>query len=463
MKRPKILLLYTDQQRWDTIRAGGFDWMHTPNLDRLAAQGTLFNQCYVNCPVCMPSRMSMLSGLYSSAFSQPTNGIEMPDGIRVAPNYLKPYSYHTANIGKLHFINHASFDRDHSQPYPDYGFDTAIISDEPGCYDDAYIRWVREQAPEEVDNCRINTPPAWTGKKIDHHPRHARFPYAFKGPEHLTHSAFVAEETAHYIEEQASRPWFCISGFYAPHCPFNPPARFLDIYKNADLPIPQMTHADAERYNLSLEEWHNIRAHYFALVSHLDDQLGVIFEALDRAGVAEDTAIVFTSDHGEHMGDHGRTGKSAAFDSASRVPLIMSLPKWMDGPRGQICDGIVEAVDILPTILDLCAVEVPSTLHGRSFRDALHGRSFAFRDSAYIEQGHSLKGDYYRALRTREHLYEIRNDGTESLYIVSDDPAQINDRASDPSCADRLHLLRKKLLDRTFDLLPKTPQRTGEY
>jgi len=143
MKRPNVVLIYTDQQRWDTIHAGGNDLISTPVLDGLAAQGALFNHCYVNCPVCMPSRQSMLSGLYPTVTGTTTNGIEMPEGIMTVQRVLGLYGYHTANIGKLHFKNHSN--RDHREVHPDYGFDHLELSDEPGCYGDAYIKWVEEK------------------------------------------------------------------------------------------------------------------------------------------------------------------------------------------------------------------------------------------------------------------------------------------------------------------------------
>ena len=130
MKRPNVLLLYTDQQRWDAVRAAGNAHIHTLNLDRLAGEGVLFENAFCNNPVCMPSRQSMLSGQYPSSLGCTCNGIEMPQGVPTLASLLKPYGYHTANIGKLHFKNHSN--RDHREPHPSYGFDTLILSDEPG-------------------------------------------------------------------------------------------------------------------------------------------------------------------------------------------------------------------------------------------------------------------------------------------------------------------------------------------
>jgi len=191
--RPNVLLMYTDQQRWDALGASGNELIQTPHLDALAQDGALFEYAYVNAPVCMPSRHSMLSGRYPETVGTTCNGIEMPPDVPCLHNLLKPYGYHTANNGKLHFLNHSS--RDHRVPHPDYGFDQLIVSDEPGCYDDAYIKWVSERAPDQVEACRCSTPPAWRGKPVVKEPRRAIEPYLFAGPEDLSHTAFVAEET----------------------------------------------------------------------------------------------------------------------------------------------------------------------------------------------------------------------------------------------------------------------------
>ena len=174
MKRPNVLMLYTDQQRWDTIRYGGNTHIITPNLDRLAQEGVLMENAYCNNPVCMPSRQSMLSGLYPSTLGCTTNGIEMREDVWTIPRILGNYGYTTANIGKLHFKNHSN--RDHREPHPSYGFDTLILSDEPGCYDDAYIQWVSGHDPEQVENCRVSTPPAWQDKPVSD-PTYLLFPF----------------------------------------------------------------------------------------------------------------------------------------------------------------------------------------------------------------------------------------------------------------------------------------------
>ncbi len=456
MKRPNVLLLYTDQQRWDTIRAAGNDLVHTPNLDALAARGVLFDNTFVNCPVCMPSRMSMLSGQYPEALGITQNGFEMPMDVPCLHHILKRYGYHTANLGKIHFLNHASQFRDHKTPYPDYGFDTAIISDEPGCYDDPYIKWVAEHDPDQVANCRVSTPPAWTGQAIDVHPRGTQHPYTFAGPEELTHSAFVADETIDCIRRHKDERFFCIAGFYAPHAPLNPPQRFVDMYDIDKMPLP--AYNPEENVGEVVDaQWRKTVAYYYALISHVDDQVGRILDVLRDEGLEDDTLVVFTSDHGEYLGDHGKTGKGGPEDSSSHVPLIVSWPERFQAQG--IRDEIVEAVDIAPSILDCCGVQIPPSFQGRSFRPLIEGRDYEPRSSAFIEHGvHS-----YRAVRTLEHLYALYPNGSERLFDLREDPQQLTNIASDPAHKAALESCRFELLQRWRDVSRRDRRRTAHY
>ncbi len=363
MNRPNIVLIYTDQQRWDTIAALGNSRIHTPNIDALCKQGVAFDHTFVNCPVCMPSRMSMLSGRYPGTLGIRCNGIEMPRDIECIQHLLARYDYRTANIGKLHFTNHAGFGRDHRDPHPQYGFETIVHSDEPGCYEDAYLKWVERHDPAAVEQCMSDTPPAWSGDAVRRNPRGVTSPYVFEGPEHLTHTAFVADETCEYIRRHATDRFFCIAGIYAPHAPLNPPRRFVDMYDPAAMDLPKRL--EGENYgNTSDNQWRTIKAYYYALISHIDDQIGRICSTIDELGIRENTLIVFTADHGENLGDHGAIGKGRPYDSSTRVPLVFSMPGTIR--RDTVVEDIVEAIDIVPTLLDISGIQQPPEMHGCS-------------------------------------------------------------------------------------------------
>ncbi len=471
MKRPNVLLLYTDQQRWDTLACAGNPHIHTPNLDRLAGTGALLENAYCNNPVCMPSRQSMLSGLYPSTLGCTTNGIEMREDVWTLPKILKSYGYHTANIGKLHFKNHAH--RDHRAPHPRYGFDTLILSDEPGCYDDAYIKWVQAQAPDQVENCRVATPPAWDGPPVVKHPRNTHTPYIFEGPEHLTHTAFVAEETVSYLKRHShSQPFFCIAGFYAPHSPLNPPARFVEMYDPDTLPLPHKDETvdglpwhDGAR-DLSDAHWRKVKAYYYALISHVDDQIGRILRYLDESSLIENTLVIFTADHGEHLGDHGLIQKGPpGLESCAHVPLIVAPPGNLGGQKHT---DLIEAVDIAPTILDYCGVQIPPAFQGRSLRALLEGQDYLPRTSAYTEFKDPFRHSW-KTVHTHTYTYSMFSHyanvdaPTELLYALQNDPHEQRNVAHDPAYRDALHMMRHELLRRWFTIENQYPLRTGQY
>ncbi|MFP4579530.1 MAG: sulfatase [Candidatus Sumerlaeia bacterium] len=460
MRRPNVLLIQTDQQRWDALGAAGNPYIHTPNLDRLAASGALMENAFCNNPVCMPSRQSMLSGLYPSALGCNTNGVEMSENTLTLQKVLQLVGYYTANIGKLHFKNHSN--RDHREYHPAYNFDTLILSDEPGCYDDAYIKWVEEKAPEQVENCRVSTPPVSLMRKIDKQPRNTHEPYIFEGPEELTHSAFVAEETVEFIRQQpdGGRPFFAIAGFYAPHAPLNPPKRFVEMYEIESMPEPHQGDGEG-RPDLADVDWKKVKAYYYALVSHVDCEVGKILDALDETGLRDNTLIIFTSDHGEHLGDHCQVQKGPpGFDSCIHVPLIFSLPGKIEA--GKRFGELVELVDLAPTVLDFCGIQTPPEWQGKSLRALLEGREFEARDSVFFEF-HAPYGTSTKGVRTHEYKYIATNGGQEHLYDLTKDPHELVNLAETRDAADLLHAGRAELLKRLFDVEAQFPRPSGAY
>ena len=389
MLRPNILILYTDQQRWDALGANGNQDIITPNLDKLAASGVNFTRHFVQSPVCMPSRISMLSGRYPSSLGITSMGVPVPEDVVTLPHILKQYGYRTANIGKLHFLPHAN--RDHRLPHPAYGFDHLEIADEPGVYEDAYRAWARRKAPEQMDGISAGIPPAarvWQRVMgIDDGVAHRGDPdgrrdfdraIPFAADDGLTHSAFVGERTMAFIEQSGDAPFLCIAGFYSPHAPWMTPQKYLDLYDAEKLSLPDFpARINAQRPQAPEEPFSDAqlrraRQGYYAMISEVDHYVGEILDRLEACGKRNDTIVVFTSDHGEWLGEHLRYGKGyPADDAVSRVPLIISAP---EGERDRTYSGVVEAVDIVPTLLELAAIQIPPFLQGESLAGVVEGR-----------------------------------------------------------------------------------------
>ncbi len=457
MERPNILILYTDQQRHDALGVNGNRDILTPNLDRLATEGVNFDHHFVQNPVCMPSRASFLSGCYPSQLGITHMGVPLPEDTVTLPHLLRPYGYHSANIGKLHFLPHAN--RDHRVPHPSYGFDHLEISDEPGVYEDAYRAWVRAIAPEEIDKISVGLPPGtdvWNRSMgVQDDVQHTlqgwrqdfRDAIAFPAADEVTHSTFVAEQTINFLRQQ-SGPFLCIAGFYSPHAPWVVPQRWLDCYDRQSLGLPQYPpelEATRDAAGFSDETLRMARHGYYAMVSEVDRHVGRILSALEEEGQAENTIVVFTSDHGEWLGEHLRWGKGwPGADAVSRVPLLV---RW---PAGELAAGrrvsdIVEAVDVLPMLLDCAGIQIPPHLQGISLLPALRGAPGSGDGSAVME------ASGWKTLRTATHRYLIHADGRESLWDLAQDPREYRNVAGDERysavLADHRHMLLQRLLD----------------
>ena len=466
LQRPNVLLLYTDQQRRDSIGCYGSPFAATPHLDALAASGRRFDRCYVQSPVCVPSRFAFLTGRYCSSTGVGGNGPEFPPDLTPINQLLSGYGYHGAQIGKLHFVPHSN--RDHRDPTPAYGFDTCILSDEPGCYDDAYTRWVERVAPDQLARVRTALPPAAIGgpQDLPHYPAHGRNthePYLFEADEDLSHSAFVAAETCRFLEGIGDTPFLAIAGFYAPHPPINPPRRFVELLADRDLPLPKIGPGEPVRpevAGLDDAERRRMVLYYHALVSHVDDQIGRILATLEDTGLARRTIVIFTSDHGEYLGDHGRIQKGMPHSVITNVPCIVRLPG--DPLAGRPVGEVMEQIDVTATILDYCGVQAPRFVQGSTLRPLLDGdRGGAWPKSAALTESFSeYGGSGSVTLQTERYLYGCDTDGGELLYDKREDPDELCDVVTErryaPARDELRHQLNVRLQHARFSARPRS-------
>ena len=456
-----VLIIYTDQWRWDALSCLGSP-AKTPVLDAVAARGVHFDHAFVQSPVCMPSRVSMLTGQYPSTLGITHMGVPVPDDTDTIASMLGRRGFRTANIGKLHFLPHAN--RDHTLPHPSYGFDELALSDEPGVYEDDYRAWVRATDPAAVDDLSCGAPPAaaaWqSALGLDTiSAGHARDDYAgyrvFGASAELTHTAWVATRTIESLRGLSDHERsLTIASFFSPHPPFHVPQQFLDLYERDELPLPVLTPSDLQRQaedGISDDDLRAIRHGYYAAISEVDHHVGRILDTLDELGRTENTIIVFVADHGEWLGDHLRFAKGyPADDAVSRVPLIMSWPAGIIAP-GRRESGIVEAVDVVPTILDALGIPVPTTVQGQSLTPQLGARTSDRAEVGVTEH------DGWRSVRSPEYRYLVHTDGAENLWHVADDPTneeEVTERRDEIIAEHRAILIHHMLT--TEQPLPRT-------
>lgn len=454
---PNIILITGDHLRWDHIAANGNEAIITPHMDRLIQEGTTFRFHFTVGVACAPNRASLMTGRYPHAHGVISNGVKMPLDEVTLTHLLRQAGYYTGQMGKLHFWPHK--DRDHREPHPPYGFHQMRISDEPGPYDDAYGRWLWAQGADVREKARINMP---ADRPLFEH-------YVFEGEDHTTHASWVATETLTFIENTLSRhperPFFVHAGFYAPHPPLNPPASALEPYRNRALP-PRRYSADeighlpsglARTMTALLgtpeDTWDSYRRYFYAMVTHLDHNVGRIMSAVEEAGIEDRTIFVVTSDHGDYLGDHNLVSKSSRpYEGALRIPLVFRGP----GIPGNVAvDELVEIVDVMPTLLEMLGVPPPKGNQGISLVPAMNGGPG--RDLIYMQAMDN------RMIRTKGAAYWIDEDGEEVLFDHSNDPYELRNVAQSNSHSKLLNQMRVLLLRKSISARDPLPERIRPY
>ena len=439
-----ILLIHVDQMRWDAPGYAGGQAL-TPNLDRLAERGVVFNNAHAQSPVCMPSRISMFSGRYPSALQIEEMGIPAPEGLQTLPSVLKGNGFTTGIVGKLHFVPHAN--RDHTLPHPSYGFERLEISEEPGAYEDAYLAWVKTYFPHKTQDVSFGTPPAAVAWRAafgsDESSDSPRDDYAdvyVTENEACSHSAWVGSRTVESVKELShSGKGFLVASFFSPHSPYFVPKTYWDLYEDVEIKEPYLTTVERSSEaadEATLDQIRKLKRGYFAQISEVDFQIGQILAAYEEEGLIKDLLVIFTSDHGEWAGDNFRFSKGfPADDPVTRVPLIFS---GAGIETNRTVDDVVELVSVAPTILALSGVATPSDMQGLN----LFSNDFA---DDHVNKNAITESFGWRSLRSSNFRYLISVSGDEHLQMVHNDRdwGQVLDVDSD---ADAFLSARKELI-----------------
>lgn len=436
-KRPNILLLFTDQQRFDTIAAAGFPHMLTPNLDRLAREGCLFSNAYTPNPVCVPARHNLLTGLparfhgFAANFGHPNPAI-----LPTLPRILSDQDYVTRAVGKMHFRPV----RRHN------GFDKMELMEEAPRFreDDEYAMYLKNVGLGHILNI--------------HGVRNLLYmaPQRSLIPEEHHGSTWVGDRAAAFLRAEAGRrPFFLWASWIAPHPPFDVPDAFAGLYQGRNLPEPLDSETPcwpevafskvSSRFPPDKERQYvrRMRELYYAAISLVDKNVGKVLAALDAIGETDNTMIIFTSDHGEMLGDHGAYQKMLPYDSCSRIPFLVRYPRRFQ--PGSVRNEFVDLNDILPTVLDVCGLQYPGPyeLPGSSICGGNKDRSRQYieyhRDNrrwiAMLDERYTYGYHYGGGL---ELLFDRQNDPSESVNLLAARP-------DDPEVKDARARLRAQL------------------
>ncbi len=444
-----ILWICTDQQRWDTLGVTGNHLVHTPHLDRLAGEGVLFERAYCNNPVCMPSRSSFLSGVYPSTCEVPYNHYHYPDKLlpRLITHRLNALGYNCGLSGKLHIRmdlrNAASIESGFDHGYDEFNWSPCGYPAEwAGCQ---YQHWLQDKGVDFEVKMHPQTGHVQVGMPAEHH-----------------QTTWCAQRAVTFIQAMArtnpDQPWLFSCNFFDPHNPNDPPPDLLARYEAmldhiplpdyeegelADKPAVQRDHHERAvkrmppfplRYSdLSVREHRLIRASYYAMIDLIDQQVGWIMQALDDSGQRDDTLVIFTSDHGESLGDHGLYWKGFwMYEESMRVPLIMSWPGMT--PSSRRVSQFAELVDLTPTIYDAIGADKPGWLQGESWWPFLNGGNPVHRDFVFAELTDERENIDLTMIRTDRHKLVHHGDGDEGeFYDFNDKHRERVNHWRDPS------------------------------
>ena len=471
---PNIVMMTADHMRVDNIAANGAPQMVTPVLDNLVRRGVTFTMCHTVGIACAPNRASLFTGRYPHSHGIMANGIKLPEQEVTLTRVLRDRGYYTGQFGKLHFWPHSA--RNHREFHPWWDFHQMLLSDEPGCYDDAYGLWLNAQGPEVRQRANVRMPPAalkFTKRRPLPHtpprPVDGLEMYTFQGDEKTTHAHWVASEAIGFIDECArtrpGQPFFIHAGFYAPHPPLNPPASQLARYEGRLFPPRKFQAGEADyvpafiaknmREGAEIPEsvWTDYRRHFYAMVSNVDRNAGRIIEAVEKAGQLDNTIFVFTADHGDFLGDHNLNGKnSLPYEGDRVIPLVFAGPGI---PHGHRCQGLCEILDVMPTLLDLLGIPQTQGNQGISLVSAMSGGKA--RDILYME------GFTNQIIQTHEALYSCWRGGEEMLFDLQRDPNQFRNISQASRAKPLLDSMRAQLLRLNMELADPLPPRVAAY
>ena len=397
--KPNILFILTDQQRRDSMKAYGNNWINTPNLDSLSEKSFVFENTYVTQPVCTPARASIMTGLYPQKTGLHRNNIPLDKNIDTIGDLINE-DYYNAHMGKWHLGDDMIAQR---------GFDKWIgVEDfqrirstkkEYRYVESPYNNWLKSFGinPPEIEK----TYEAWVGNA--------------NLTEEQTQAGFLGHEASKFITEfpksaYKEKPWMLFVNFFEPHPPYTGPFNGLydpdkievgpsfrkrpdngslinklrsDFYMSGG--VNPLGAEGGDIHDTTTEEgFRKLRAQYFANVTLVDNQIGKILKALDESGESDNTIIIFTSEHGEMGGDHGMLEKRSLYEESSNVPLLIHVPELNNNKKTNI-KGSISQVDLVPTILDLTSSEIPKTLHGNSLVPVLKGDANLKNNDVFIQ------------------------------------------------------------------------------
>ena len=456
--RPKnVVLLMSDQHKHDALGVAGDRVARTPNLDALARSGVRFPHAYCSNPVCVPSRASLLTGLYTHHHHAYNNSVPWPFDIKTAAHYFHAAGYMTALIGKMHFVDAQTHGFDYRLDFNDWW---QYLGPKTKLYADALSRRNSGSGMPQIDDLWRDEDDPWKGvRELDDRKGPVAVGRVSKLEEKDHFESFVARESVRFLRNHGrQQPFFLIGSFLKPHDPFMPAARFAAMFRPEEMKLPATwKKADFSRLpkelrnsiannaptpELSDPEMAKRRiAFYYASLAQMDDALGRVLAALGELGLENDTIVLYTSDHGEMLGEHGLWQKFVFYESSVGVPLIFRVPGMT--PSGAESGNLVSLVDVVPTLGELCSLALPG-LDGASLGESLRSPQVHADRTVFAEYNLRTPRAKYM-IRSGDFKYNFYVHDVDELYDLRKDPDELVNLAGHADYKSKAEEMRKRL------------------
>ncbi|MEC2158331.1 arylsulfatase [Virgibacillus halodenitrificans] len=453
--KPNVLLIMVDQMRADCLSMLNHPVVDTPNLDQLARNGALFNNAYAATPSCVPARASVLTGMSQTS----TKRVGYEDKVdwnyeNSMPGEFAKAGYHTQCVGKMHVYPTRNLCGFHNvilhDGYMHYNrFKHTTKSVESFEQTDDYLNWLRDKAGSNVD---------LTDLGLDCNSSTVTRPWAL--PEELHPTNWVTTQSIDFLRRRdTTKPFFLKMSYVRPHPPFDPPEAFYSMYRDLDLPEPPIGNwtKEEDSTNAGLNpvtsegivpkrRLERAQAAYYALITHIDHQIGRFLMAMQEYGVYDNTVILFVSDHGELLGDHNLYRKTLPYEGSAKVPLILADPGNCLGlNKNTQIDKVAELRDIMPTLLEVANIEIPSSVEGDSLLSLWKNENTNWRDYIHGEHEHGVKS-YHYITNGREKYIWFSQTGEEQFFDLVEDPKELTNKIEDPNYEKQVKVRRDQLI-----------------
>jgi arylsulfatase A-like enzyme len=433
MSQPHILLITTDQQRYDATGQTGPSFLRTPHFDHLCREGIRFDGARADCPICVPARASWMTGKTVFGHGLDGNGPTTALGREnTLPALLRRCGYQTLGIGKMHF-----------EPMrARHGFDEILLPD------DYYREMERSGNPLQPMRHGLG--------------QNEIYPSMATVPESMTLTSWIAEKGVEFIRERRdpTAPFFLWCSFSKPHPPLDPPEPYYSMYRNCKIPEPVFGDwSEDERCPVPFarhrESWscdlvppdiiREARAAYYGLITQIDYNMGRVFAALQDQNIFKDTLILYISDHGEFLGDHHSGGKFSFHEGSCHVPLALRLPSsWENRPEGVCSNALVTHADVMPTLLEAARGEIPNDMEGISLVSLARGET---SPREFLE-GTAMNGNFFGITDGRWKYVYCPEGASEQLFDLKNDPQELHDLFGQAEAEDHARRLREEMLRR---------------